>query len=191
MEGDDIFMNAIIDLSHTYLETDRLLLRSWNENDVDDFFAYASVEGVGEAAGWKHHESKEESQMILNMFIQEKKTLAIVCKEDKKVIGSIGLEECRTDLDSSFDYLKGREIGYVLNRDYWNKGIMSEAVSCVIDYCFQELKLDFLCCGYFVENIRSKRVNEKMGFQYYKNVIHHTRYGVDKDTVLTVMFHNR
>lgn len=37
MEGDDIFMNAIIDLSHTYLETDRLLLRSWNENDVDDF----------------------------------------------------------------------------------------------------------------------------------------------------------
>lgn len=117
--------------------------------------------------------------------------MAIVCKEDKKVIGSIGLEECRTDLDSSFDYLKGREIGYVLNRDNWNKGIMSEAVSCVIDYCFQELKLDFLCCGYFVENIRSKRVNEKMRFQYYKNVIHHTRYGVDKDTVLTVMFHNQ
>ena len=86
--------------------------------------------------------------------------------------------------------LKGREIGYVLNKDYWGKGIMSEAVACVIDYCFKELQFDFLCCGYFLENSRSKRVNEKMRFTFYKNVIHRTRYGVDKKTVLNVLYNN-
>lgn len=94
-------------------------------------------------AGWSHHQNIEESQMILKTFIEERKTLAIVYQENNKVIGSIGLEYCRDDLDSSFDNLKGREIGYVLNKDYWGKGIMSEAVACVIDYCFKELQFDF------------------------------------------------
>ena len=82
------------------------------------------------------------------------------------------------------------EVGYCLSRAYWGKGIMSEAVACVIDYCFKELQFDFLCCGYFLENSRSKRVNEKMGFTFYKNVIHRTRYGVDKKTVLNVLYNN-
>ena len=140
-------MNAKIDLSQTYLKTKRLILRPWQEDDVEDFYEYARVEGVGEMAGWSHHKNIEESQMILKMFIEERKTLAIVYQENNKVIGSIGLEYCRDDLDSSFDNLKGREIGYVLNKDYWGKGIMSEAVACVIDYCFKELQFDFLCCG--------------------------------------------
>lgn len=130
-------MNAKIDLSQTYLKTKRLILRPWQEDDVEDFYEYARVEGVGEMAGWLHHQNIEESQMILKTFIEERKTLAIVYQENNKVIGSIGLEYCRDDLDSSFDNLKGREIGYVLNKDYWGKGIMSEAVACVIDYCFK------------------------------------------------------
>ncbi|WRK51777.1 GNAT family N-acetyltransferase [Coprobacillaceae bacterium CR2/5/TPMF4] len=120
-------MNAKIDLSQTYLKTKRLILRPWQEDDVEDFYEYARVEGVGEMAGWSHHKNIEESQMILKTFIEERKTLAIVYQENNKVIGSIGLEYCRDDLDSSFDNLKGREIGYVLNKDYWGKGIMSEA----------------------------------------------------------------
>lgn len=183
-------MNAKIDLSQTYLKTKRLILRPWQEDDVEDFYEYARVEGVGEMAGWSHHQNIEESQMILKTFIEERKTLAIVYQENNKVIGSIGLEYCRDDLDSSFDNLKGREIGYVLNKDYWGKGIMSEAVACVIDCCFKELQFDFLCCGYFLENSRSKRVNEKMGFTFYKNVIHRTRYGVDKKTALNVLYNN-
>ena len=131
-------MNAKIDLSQTYLKTKRLILRPWQEDDVEDFYEYARVEGVGEMAGWSHHKNIEESQMILKTFIEERKTLAIVYQENNKVIGSIGLEYCRDDLDSSFDNLKGREIGYVLNKDYCGKGIMSEAVACVIDYCFKE-----------------------------------------------------
>ena len=41
-------MDITVDISKVVLETDRLLLRGWREKDVDDFFEYASVDGVGE-----------------------------------------------------------------------------------------------------------------------------------------------
>ena len=66
-------MNAEIDISRTILKTERLTLRPWRQEDLDDFFEYASVDGVGQMAGWVPHKSKEESQSILNHFIENKK----------------------------------------------------------------------------------------------------------------------
>lgn len=68
-------MNAEIDISNVKLETERLILRAWEITDLDNFFEYASVNGVGEKAGWEHHKSKDESLEILKMFIDEKKVL--------------------------------------------------------------------------------------------------------------------
>ena len=85
-------MNVRIDVSRIFLETDRLILRPFMERDLKDLYAYASVEGVGEMAGWCHHSSIKESQRVLKMFIEEKKTFALYDKETKQVIGSLGLE---------------------------------------------------------------------------------------------------
>ena len=62
-------MNADFHINGIQLETERLILRPFEKEDLDDFYTYASVEGVGEMAGWKHHTSKEETQKILDMFI--------------------------------------------------------------------------------------------------------------------------
>lgn len=83
-------MNAPIDISGVTLRTPRLLLRPWQESDLDDFYEYASVDGVGQMAGWLPHKDKAESARILKMFIDEKKTLAL--EFEGKVIGSIGIE---------------------------------------------------------------------------------------------------
>lgn len=58
-------MNAEIDISNIKLETERLILRPWEITDLDDFFEYASINGVGEKAGWEYHKSKDESLEIL------------------------------------------------------------------------------------------------------------------------------
>ena len=58
-------MNTEIDISNVALHTGRMILRPWRQTDLDDLYAYASVDGVGQMAGWKPHESKEESQKIL------------------------------------------------------------------------------------------------------------------------------
>jgi len=44
-------MDIPIDVTNKTIETDRLILRAWKETDLDDFYEYASVEGVGEMAG--------------------------------------------------------------------------------------------------------------------------------------------
>ena len=183
-------MNAEINISNVILETDRLILRTWELKDLDDFFEYASVEGVGEKAGWEHHKSKDKSLEILKMFIEEKKVFAIVLKENQKVIGSIGIEELSEELDKDLDNLVGRELGYVLNKDYWNKGIMTEAVSKVVDYCFNTLKLNFLMASYFNHNIASKKVLENLNFKFYKDIIIETGYNNIKEKSALMLLKN-
>ena len=56
----------------------------------------------------------------------------------------------------------GRELGYVLSKDYWGNGLVPEAVNAVIDYLFNELDYDFLLCGYYNFNERSKKSSGKM-----------------------------
>ena len=183
-------MNAEINISNVILETDRLILRAWEITDLDDFFEYASVEGVGEKAGWEHHKSKDKSLEILKMFMEEKKVFAIVLKENQKAIGSIGIEELGKELDKDLDNLSGRELGYVLNKDYWNKGIMTEAVSKVVDYCFNTLKLNFLMASYFNHNIASKKVLENLNFQFYKDIIIETGYNNIKEKSTLMLLKN-
>ena len=181
-------MNANFKINGIVIETERLILRPFKQSDLDDFYEYASVEGVGEMAGWKHHENKEKSQSILDLFITEDKTFAIVLKENNKVIGSLGVEEYGMEqaLSEFFDY-QGREIGYVLSKDYWGKGLMPEAVKAAIDYLFNVQKLDFLTCGYYEFNNQSKKVQEKCGFKPYRKLVMETRLGTKEQGILNLL----
>ena len=181
-------MNANFEISELVIETERLILRPFKQSDLHDFNEYASVPGVGEMAGWKHHETIEKTQEILDMFIKEDKTFAIVFKKNNKVIGSLGVEKYDfEDKLTEFNGYYGREIGYVLSKDYWGKGIMPEAVGAVIDYLFNDLNLDFLTCGYYDFNNQSKRVQEKCGFKPYRKLVMDTRLGTKEPGVLNLL----
>ena len=181
-------MNANFKINGIAIETQRLILRPFKQSDLDDFYEYASVDGVGEMAGWKHHESKDESQSILDLFINEDKTFAIVLKENNKVIGSLGVEEYGMEeaLSEFYEY-QGREIGYVLSKDYWGKGLMPEAVKAAIDYLFNVQKLDFLTCGYYEFNSQSKKVQEKCCFKPYRKLMMETRLGTEEQGILNLL----
>lgn len=181
-------MNAEFKTNGKIIETNRLILRPFKPSDLEDFFEYASVEGVGEMAGWHHHENKQKSQEILNLFIDEDKVFAICLKSSGKVIGSLGVEKYGLEEKlTEFNGYLGREIGYVLSKDYWGNGLMPEAVSAVINYLFNELGLDFLICGYFLFNGQSKRVQEKCGFKPYRKVELETRMGTKEQTILNLL----
>lgn len=181
-------MNAPVDITGVTLEAERLILREWRPTDLDDLFEYASVPGTGEAAGWPHHQNKEETLVILNGFIKNKKTFALVDKANGKVIGSLGLEKYGNEdkLSEFFDY-QGREIGYVLSAAYWGKGLMPEAVQAVIDYCFNVLDFDFLLCGHYDKNNRSMRVQEKCGFAHYRRLVFDTKLGTKEPGYLNLL----
>ena len=167
-------MNKQIDITGVVLTTERLTLRPWRESDLNDFYEYASVDGVGQMAGWNPHRSIEESREILYHFVEGKHIFAL--ERQGKVIGSLGVDEYSEKDYPELARLQGREIGYVLSKDYWGRGLMAEAVKAVVDWLFDQVKLDFILVGHFDHNRQSRRVIEKCGFRYIKTTKFETRF---------------
>lgn len=158
------------------LETDRLILRPWEEADAEELYNYARDPAVGPVAGWPPHTSVENSREIIRTVLSTPETYAVVLKETGRPVGSIGLippEQCHVE------GLPGeREIGYWIGVPYWGQGLIPEAVRRLQRYAFEELECPALWCGYYDGNEKSKRVQEKCGFRY-----HHT----ERDMLCAVM----
>ncbi len=140
------------------LETNRIILRDFLLEDLEDFYEYAKNPKVGPMAGWKPHETKEDTLEILQMFRKKQEVWAIYHKEDQQVIGSVGVH--RKSLNGSY------ELGYVLSEDYWGQGLVLEASESIIEYCFDTMEIDVLYVEHFEENVQSRRVIEKLGFTF-------------------------
>ena len=180
-------MNKPIDITNIVLTTEHLTLRPWRESDLQDFYAYASVDGVGQMAGWLPHRNPEESQKILSHFIEGKHVFAL--ELDGKVIGSLGVEKYNEARYPELGSLQGRELGYVLSKAYWGRGLMPEAVKAVIHWLFTEEKLDFILVGHFDYNGQSRRVIEKCGFRYIKTIKYTTRYDTVENSMEYILYH--
>lgn len=77
-------MNAKVDLRNVVLETERLIIRAWRETDLDDFYEYAKVDGVGQMAGWNPHKSIQESKTIrISQMKCSEKSKAQIIEIDK------------------------------------------------------------------------------------------------------------
>lgn len=142
------------------LETTRLRLRPLTAEDAEGLFAYCSHPAVGPRAGWKPHESLEESRQILaQVFLRQPHTFAI--EREGRLIGTIGLTE-----DSKRENAGAKMIGYSLAFDCWGQGLMTEAVEAVLVYGFDLLNLSILTATCYPDNPASGRVLEKCGFVF-------------------------
>lgn len=144
------------------LTTDRLILRPWEASDAEECFKYARDPQVGPAAGWPVHTSVENTREVIEKFLAVPETYAIVLKETGLPIGSIGLH-FHSDLAHEDDEA---ELGYWLGVPYWGRGLVPEAAREVLRHAFEDLRLARVWCGYYDGNEKSKRVQEKLGFQH-------------------------
>lgn len=152
-------------------ETERLILRLWEEKDAQELYSYAKDDRVGPIAGWPVHTSMENSRDIIKNVLSNEGTYAVVLKETKLPVGSVGLmvgKESNLDLSET-----EAEIGYWIGVPYWGQGLIPEAVRELMRYAFEELHMEKLWCGYFEGNEKSCRVQEKCGFIY-----HHTNENI-------------
>lgn len=146
-------------------ETKRLILRKITLSDLDDIFEFSSDPEVAHHMTWEVNKSKDET---LNNFIKtvmkgyengQSADWAIVYKESKKVIGTCSF------VDWSNEH-KRAEIGYVLNKNYWGHGFVSEAIKEVIKFGFRSVQLNRIEGGCNTDNIGSEKVMLKVGFEY-------------------------
>ena len=150
------------------IETERLILRPWREDDARACFIYASNPLIGPIAGWPVHKSEEESREIIKNVLMARETYAICLKSTGELIGSIGLKfRGNTDFTDKSDEC---ELGYWIGQPFWGNGYMTEAAKALIKHAFEDLKVTKIWAGYYDGNEKSKRVQEKCGFKYVKTV---------------------
>lgn len=168
-------MNIKVDVSDVVLEGDRIRLRPFKKDDLEDFYLYAKTPGLGESAGWFHHESIEDSKKILDKFIRDKNILAI--EKDGQVIGSIGIHPYDEDFFEDLNDKRAVEIGFVLSQDYHRQHLMTESLELVLDYLFNDIGLDVVVGGHFRGNFKSKNLHKKFNYKYFSSHLVKTNMG--------------
>jgi len=124
------------------IETERLILKKFNESDAKDLFALRSLDECMKYIGKPTHTSLNESIDLVklsNKNITDGNGInwAIFYKHEQKIIGSIAIHK--------IDKQNHRgEVGYMLHPTYWKQGIISEAIHEVIKYGFNTLNLHSL-----------------------------------------------
>lgn len=148
------------------LETERLVLRHWENSDAENLYEYAKDPDVGPIAGWPPHQSVDESREVIRNVFHAKEAYAVCLKEDGKVIGAIELKlNGHTELTDRNDEC---ELGYWLGKPFWGRGIMPEAVKEILRHAFEDIGMTKVWIGYYEGNTKSKRVQEKSGFRYQR-----------------------
>ncbi len=150
------------------LNTERLTLRPWQASDAPRLYALASDPLVGPAAGWPPHRSEEESLEIIRTVFAAPTIYAILLRQTGELIGCIGMAPDEALCADDTEML----LGYWIGTPFWGKGYCTEAAHRVLRHAFEDLKLNAVWCGNFVENIRSARIQEKCGFRF-----HHSETG--------------
>lgn len=146
------------------IETERLIIRKLEYSDKTDIFSYACNPEVAKHVLWEAHQSEFETLEFLNLVYEgyNKNTSAtwgIQIKDTNKIIGTVGFVSWDRGNNEA-------EIGYALSHEYWNKGIISEAVKEIINFGFTKMNLKKIIAECKPENIGSGKVLEKCGFKY-------------------------
>lgn len=141
----------------------RLTLRPFKRGDEKDMFKWASDEEVSKYMTWAAHKSIEETKIFVKSMVESYDrnpyNWIIVWNETGAPIGSIG----STQQDAGN---KSCDIGYCLHRDFWHRGIMTEALTAALSFLMYEEGFERITAYHNVLNPNSGKVMKKCGMKY-------------------------
>ncbi|MBR2025252.1 MAG: GNAT family N-acetyltransferase [Clostridia bacterium] len=146
------------------LESKRLKFRAIKRSDIDDIYEYSKNPITSEYLLWSPHQSIYATQQVVDIILnkyksQEYHDWAIVLKEGNKMIGTCGF----TNID---DENKVIEIGYVLNPDFWGRGLATEAVETIMEFAFTKMDANRVEAKFIKGNDASLAVMKKVGMTF-------------------------
>lgn len=143
--------------------TERLILRPFRIGDAEALFAYGSDAETTQYMIFERHKTIQDTLDFINSELENYKKgncydYAFVLKETGGVIGSGGCMAVNAPHSA--------EIGYIIDKKYWGKGLVPEAMAALLDFFIKELKIKRIEAKHFVGNEKSGRVMQKLGMQY-------------------------
>jgi [ribosomal protein S5]-alanine N-acetyltransferase len=169
-------MNKVI------LKTERLILREFVPADIDDLALilcdpetmryYPRPLDQQEVSEWIDRRIKQYEKIGHGLW-------GVILKSEEKLIGDCGL------LYQEVEGIDELEVGYQFNKNYWRRGLATEAARGCLDYAFKELGSQKIISMIRPENIPSRRVAEKNGLRIEKKIFwrdfEHYVYAIDRD----------
>ena len=163
------------------VETERLILRPWREDDAGTLYKLASEPEVGISAGWAPHPSVEDSLNVLRTILMNEQTWAITVKPSDEPLGSIGVFQGRQPEEHG-----EHEIGYWIAKPFWGNGYVPEAVKALLSLYFS-FGAQRVWCAHADFNSRSRRVIEKCGFTFRFAAPNTTSFGEARNCLYYAM----
>jgi RimJ/RimL family protein N-acetyltransferase len=167
------------------LETERLILREMNLDDLDNLFKVLSDPETMKFYPKPCDRSTTKLWIERNMqrYIQQGIGLwGVILKENNQLIGDCGL------VRQKIDDVTEVEIGYHVRRDLWGQGLATEAAQACLNYGFKQLSCDKLIGLIRPGNIASRRVAEKNGMRLIKEIQWHNQptsvYAIERNNFL-------
>lgn len=149
------------------IETKRLLLREWRENDAQDLYSICQDPELGQS-GIHVFGSVEESLKTIRAWTNKNEMRAIINKEDGSLAGFVSLGDMNR-------YPQYKELEYAIAYKYRNRGYATEALESMLDFAFE--KLDVLVVAAWVRsfNVSCVRVLKKCSFTHEGTLRRHAR----------------
>ena len=144
------------------LETERLILRTWTLDDASKLFEICGDAEVMKYLGTgKPYETIEQANEFLRWATDYQKEnnfcrWAVVLKENEEIVGSCGFARPHGTTEI--------ELGYLLARNFWGKGLATEAAAASLQYGFENLDFREIIAMTDLKNVASQKVLEKIGF---------------------------
>ena len=151
------------------IETERLLIRNFKQEDWMDLKEYLSESEVVRYSPYTIHTEEMAKKEVLNRLHNDE-LLAVVLKENNKVIGELIYE------NGEFD---AKEIGFFFNPKYQGKGYAREASSTIMNLAFNEWGIRRITARCDAKNIKSKALLERLGMRQEGLLIQHLYFKHD------------
>ena len=146
------------------IETDRLLIRPVTVNDAEAIYKWASDPDVTKYMIYGTHPNVEHTRQwleTLDINDEDSYDLGFVYKETGELVGMGGIVYRKED--------DNWVVGYNLRKDYWGRGLVPEAINAIIDHVRKLREVKSIVGQFADENVKSKRVMEKLGMHFLKD----------------------
>lgn len=135
-------------------ETDRLVLRKFEDSDVGALYQLLKDEQVNTFLPWFPTKNMEEAKAFYEKQIAGKKYYYAICLKDDCPIGYV-----KADMDDSHDF------GYAIRKEFWHRGIVTEADRALIEQLRQD-QIPYITATHDRNNPRSGGVMRQIGMRY-------------------------
>ena len=151
-----------------FLETERLILRRFREEDFDDFCDFAMDDCLSRMVGRDRIQTRADARLAFTWLKSRvERGYAMELKSTGRVIGNLTVSQVPRfqEVVRRLENYEGRSLSFAISRHFRRQGLMEEAVRAAIAALFEE-GMDYIQSGCFDFNTASKALQEKLGFQY-------------------------